>query len=42
MKNTRPQIGWLCAFAPEEIALAAGLLLMRLSGKNALLAGKFH
>jgi bcr-type benzoyl-CoA reductase subunit C len=32
MKNAQPQIGWLCAFAPEEIVSAAGLLPMRLSG----------
>ena len=32
MKNAKPKIGWLCAFAPEEIAMAAGLLPVRLSG----------
>jgi benzoyl-CoA reductase/2-hydroxyglutaryl-CoA dehydratase subunit BcrC/BadD/HgdB len=32
MKNAKPKIGWLCAFAPEEIAMAAGLLPMRLGG----------
>jgi benzoyl-CoA reductase/2-hydroxyglutaryl-CoA dehydratase subunit BcrC/BadD/HgdB len=32
MKHAQPQIGWLCAFAPEEIVSAAGLLPMRLSG----------
>ncbi|MBM4445816.1 MAG: 2-hydroxyacyl-CoA dehydratase [Chloroflexi bacterium] len=32
MENAKPKIGWLCAFAPEEIAMAAGLFPMRLSG----------
>ena len=32
MKNTRPRMGSLCSFAPEEIAMAAGLVPLRLSG----------
>ena len=32
MKNTRPRMGSLCSFAPEEIAMAAGLVPLQLSG----------
>ncbi len=34
MKNAQPRIGWLCSFAPEEIAMAAGLIPLRLSGEG--------
>lgn len=32
MKNTLPRMGWLCSFVPEEIAMSAGLLPIRVSG----------
>lgn len=32
MKDAPPRMGWLCSFIPEEIAIAAGFLPVRLSG----------